>query len=348
MFLSIAKALPGATLHTAFYWPDATYAEFGDLPIRSSVADRVPGLARHHRAALPIMPLVFSAMRVEEPVVFCGTSGWAAGVRSAGRKILYFHSIARWLHERDAYVTGMGRVARAGLRVLDRPLRWWDRRAVGSGDRWLVYSSAMGDVVEQVYGMRPEVLPPPVVIDPDGPDEALPGLAPGYFLCPCRLMAYKNIDVLLRAFAGLPGELLVVAGDGPDAARLRSLAPSNVRFVGAVGDAGMRWLYRNAVAVVSAAFEPFGLVTLEANAFGTRAVVLREGGFRDTVVEGRTGVFFDVPDADAVRVAVGDLYRLPAPDAAALRRHAEGWSESAFVTRVRTIVAEELAAAGAP
>lgn len=347
VLLSIAKALPGAAVHTSFFWPEATFAEFGDLPVRPSLADRVPGLARHHRAALPIMPLVFSGMRVREPVVFCGTSGWAAGVRTDGRKILYFHAIARWLHERDAYMTGMGPVARAGLRALDPALRWWDRRAVESGHRWLVYSAAMGELVEKVYDRETEILPPPVVIDPDGPEEPLPGLPSGYFLCPCRLMAYKNIEILLQAFAAMPDEFLVVAGDGPDGPRLRALAPPNVRFVGAVGDAGMRWLYRNAAGVVSAAYEPFGLVTLEANAFGTRAVVLRAGGFRDTVVEGCTGVFFDELDPEAVRAAVDDLRRLPPADGLALRRHMEAWSEARFITRVREVVAEELTKAGA-
>jgi len=292
------------------------------------------------------MPFVFSRLRLDEPVVVCGTSGWAAGVRTSGRKVLYFHSLARWLHERDAYVTGMGRVAGLATRVLDRPLRRWDRRAVESADRWLVYSSAMADLVADVYGRRPDVLPPPVVIDPTGPAEPVAGVEPGFLLCPCRLMAYKNIDVLLRAAADMPGERLVIAGDGPDGARLRQLAPPNANFVGAVGDAAMRWLYRNASAVVSAAFEPFGLITLEANAFGTRAVVLRAGGFRDTVVDGMTGVFFDDLDPTAVADAVARVRALPPPDEPALLEHVGGWSEDAFVGRLRAVVAEELAAVG--
>jgi len=342
VLLSMAKALRGAPIHTSFFWPEETYREFGELDVRPSNADRVPGLRRHHRAALPLMPLIFGRLRIDTPVVVCGTSGWAAGVRTSGRKLLYFHALARWLHERDAYVVGMGSVARSGLRVLDRPLRRWDQRAVDSADRMFVYSSAMGDVVERVYGRRPEVLPPPVVIDPDGPGKPVAGVDPGFFLCPCRLMAYKNVHVLLEAFAAMPTERLVVAGDGPDGARLRSLAPANVRFVGAVGDAEMRWLYRSSVAAVSAAFEPFGLITLEANAFGRRAVVLRAGGFCDTVVENVTGVFFDDLSAVAVGDAIGRVQALPRAESSRLRAHVEQWSEGAFVDRLRRIVAEEM------
>jgi glycosyltransferase involved in cell wall biosynthesis len=217
---------------------------------------------------------------------------------------------------------------------------------VASADRLLVYSSAMQDRVAAIYDRPAEILPPPVVVDPEGPTTAPASLPSGFFVCPCRLMAYKNIDVLLDAFRLMPDDCLVVAGDGPDAERLRSLAPPNVRFLGAVDDAGMRWLYTHAAAVLSAAFEPFGLITLEGNAFGTRAVVLREGGFRDTVVEGDTGLFFDEPTPEAVVDGIARLRRLPPPDVPRLAGRVRDWSEAAFIDRLRRIVHEETARAG--
>ncbi len=344
VLLSMARALPGAPIHTSFYWPESTYAEFADLDIRPAGVDRVRLLRQRHRTALPILPTVFARMHLDQPVVVCGSSGWAAGAQTSGRKVVYFHSLARWLHETDSYLVGLGRPARLGLQVLDPRLRRWDQRAVESADRLFVYSSAMQTHVKRVYARTAEILPPPVVVDARGPEESVGGLAPGFHLCPCRLMAYKNIDVLLDAFRQMPGRRLVVAGDGLDAARLHALAPPNVHFAGAVGDAGMRWLYRNAAAVVSAAFEPFGLITLEANAFGTRSVVLRDGGFEDTVVDGVTGVFFDTPDTAAIIDAIDRIDQLPSPDAEVLRAHTSQWAEHAFVNRMRTVVHEELAA----
>jgi glycosyltransferase involved in cell wall biosynthesis len=343
VLLSMAKALPGAPIHTSFFWPEETYAEFQRLDVRTAPVDRARLLRERHRAALPLFPVVFRRMRVEAPVVVCGTSGWAAGVGvgPTTRKVLYFHALARWLHEPESYLVGMGLGARVGRRVLDPWLRRWDQRAVGTADRLLVYSSAMQERVAAIYDREAEILPPPVVVDPEGPVAAPAPLAPGFFLCPCRLMAYKNIDVLLAAFRELPDELLVVAGDGPDAARLRSLAPPNVRFLGAVDDAGMRWLYTHAEAVVSAAYEPFGLTPLEGNAFGTRAVVLRDGGFRDTVVDGDTGLFFDELSPEAVLDAVERLRSLPPPDGRRLAARVRDWSEASFITRLRRIVHEE-------
>lgn len=345
VLLSMMKALPEAPVHTAFYLPEACYPEFATGAVRPMPIDRVPGLRRRHRAALPLLPLAFNRLRLDVDVAVCGTSGWAAGAQVSGRKVLYFHSLARWLHERDAYLVGRGPVATNGLKVVSPWLRRWDLRAVQSADRHLVYSSAMADEVRRCYGIEAEVLRPPVTVHPEGPAEAPASIEPGFVLAPCRLMAYKNVDVLLEAFRLRPNDRLVVAGGGPEEERLRALAPPNAVLLGQVDDPGMRWLYANCRSIASAAYEPFGLITLEANAFGKPSAVLRFGGFRDTVVDGVTGAFFDELDPAAAAAAIDVVDEL-AIDAATLTTHGAGWSEATFVERLRAIVDEEARRSG--
>ncbi len=340
VLLSMVKAAPGAPIFTSFYWPEATYPELAALDIRPAAIDRVPGLRRRHRATLPVLPFVFDRMRLDADVVVCGTSGWAAGARVRGRKILYFHSLARWVHERDDYLAASGLGPRVAATVLAPWLRRWDRAAVTSAHRHLVYSSSMRAAVARVYGIDAEILPPPVVVDVDGDAREPAPIGSDFMLCPCRLMAYKHVDTLIDAFRERPDDRLVVAGGGPEEARLRALAPANVTLVGQVDDAAMRWLYRHCRAVVSAANEPFGLVTLEANAFGKPASVVRAGGFTDTVLEGVTGTFFDALEPKAISAAIDEVSRLSI-DADLLRRHAARWSEEAFVANLRAIIAEE-------
>jgi glycosyltransferase involved in cell wall biosynthesis len=342
VLLVMAEALPDAPIFTGFYWPEEAAPAFRDLDIRPTVLDRVPGLRQRHRAALPVLPLAFGRLEVDADVVFCGSSGWAAGVKTRGRKIVYFHSLARWLHERDAYLAGRPRRETAGLALVEPWLRRWDRRAVLSADRHFVYSASMGDAVRAIYGIEPEILPPPVAVDPNGEAVAPVNVEPGFALCPCRLMAYKNIDAVVDAWRRRPADRLLVAGSGPEADRLRRSAPPNVTILGRVEDAGMRWLYRNCRLVVSAAYEPFGLITLEANAFGRPVAVLRQGGFRDTVIAGVTGEFFDEPAPDQIDAAVDEVAALTV-DSSRLAAHAAQWSEDAFIGRVRAIVAEEAA-----
>jgi glycosyltransferase involved in cell wall biosynthesis len=133
-------------------------------------------------------------------------------------------------------------------------------------------------------------------------------LEPGYFLCIARLLPYKNVQVVAEAVGLVPGARLVIVGDGPARSDIETVAGPNVRFLGQVDDATLRWLYRNSVALVSASFEDYGLTPLEAACFGRPSVVLRSGGFLDTVVDGLTGVFFDAPIVDDVARACIALF----------------------------------------
>jgi glycosyltransferase involved in cell wall biosynthesis len=181
-------------------------------------------------------------------------------------------------------------------------------------------------------------------MDPASPAREVDSLEPGFLLCVSRLLPYKNVDAVIEAVVALPGVRLVVVGTGPDERRLRHLAGRNVRFVGAVADGELRWLYANCVGLVAASYEDYGLTPLEAAAFGKPAAVLRWGGFLDTVVEHETGLFFDRPEPNEIRAA---LHALEATSwkPEVLLAQADRYSEARFIRRLREIVAEEAEAA---
>lgn len=336
--LAMAHAFPGAPVYTTLYEPDATFPDFGALDVRTSWLSRVGPLRRRHRLAFPLLAPVVSGWTIDAEVVLCSSSGWAHGVRTPGRRIVYCHAPARWIHQTDRYVAGR-RGPRLALRTLGPALRRWDARAAHRADRYLANSTVVAAAVAAHYGMTAEVLPPPVVIDVDGPTEPVDGVEPGAFLCVSRLLGYKNVDAVVQAFAALPDERLVVVGDGPEARRLRAAAPRNVRLLGTVGDPALRWLYRNAAGLVAAAYEDFGLTPIEAAAYGCPSAVLRAGGYLDTVVEGETGVMFARPDAHDVADAVERLRARPW-DREALETHAGRFSEARFAARLRSVVDE--------
>ena len=116
------------------------------------------------------------------------------------------------------------------------------------------------------WGMNADVLYPPHGADPEGGQRPLPGFRPGFALIVSRLLAYKRVDVVVEAMRSLTGVQLAIVGDGPEATRLRAIAPPNCQFLGPVDDDALRWLYGNAGVLVSAAHDDFGLVPLEAMA----------------------------------------------------------------------------------
>jgi glycosyltransferase involved in cell wall biosynthesis len=282
-------------------------------------------------------------MRVDADVVLCSSSGWAHGVRTDGAKVVYCHAPARWLYQRDAYLAQSGRGAAAALGVLAPALRRWDRRAAATADRYLVNSTRTQGLVREAYGIDAEVLFPPHGVDPHGPQRPVDGVEPGSLLCVSRLLAYKNVDAVLGAVAARPTDHLVVVGAGPDRDRLRSLAPPNVTFLEGIDDDQLRWLYATSRALVAASYEDFGLTPIEAAAFGTPSIVLRFGGYLDTVVDGETGLQFAEPDPRAIRNAV-DRLDLEPLDPAVIRRHAARFAPERFHEALRLVVEDARAA----
>ena len=355
--LAMAEALPGAPLHTSLYQPESTSPGFAHVEVRPLGLNRLGVLRKHHRLALSVLAPAFSLLRVDaDVVVVCSSSGWAHGVVASGRKVVYCRTPARWLYQAGRYLGGATGAQRGGRRAFSLaaslalgaagpPLRRWDRSAAGSAARYLANSTATAELVRRVYGLEAEVLHPGHALAPEGTEEPVEGLEPGYWLCVARLLAYKNVDVVLEALGRRRGEAVVVVGEGPDRARLRAVCPPGSRLLGGANDAQLRWLYRHARALVSLSYEDFGLTPVEAAAFGTPTLALRYGGSLDTVVEGETGVLVDAPTPALVAAAAGEL-GATRWDPEALRRHAERFSPDRFAARLRQVVAEEARAMG--
>lgn len=341
--LAMLTAFPDATIYTTLYDPDGTFPEFAHARIVTSPLDRWGVFRRHHRLALPLLAWATSRLRPQEDVVLASSSGWAHGVRSTGRRIVYCHAPARWLYQSQAYLGSAGRwaPARIGLAVLRPGLLRWDRRAAESADRYLTNSRVVRDRVRAAYGIDATVLPAPHTIGADGPREEVESLADwadvGYHLIVSRLLPYKNVDIAVAAFAGMPSRRLVVVGDGPGRAGLQAALPGNVRLVSGCSDAQLRWVYAHARMLVAPSLEDYGLTPLEAAAFGVPTVALEAGGYLDTVVPGRTGLFFPEPTVAAVTGAVeaGDRHTW---SAGAIRTHADTFSLDAFVAALRDLV----------
>jgi glycosyltransferase involved in cell wall biosynthesis len=356
--LVLAEAFPDAELYTSLFDPSNTYPEFSDIGVHSSPLNRFALLRRRHRLAFPFLAPTFAKTRVDAKVTICSSSGWAHGVKSSGRKIVYCYTPARWLYSPELYF-GIQRasdspdrsaslrevVSSIAIRTSGNTLRRWDRRAALGADRYLTTSRYVQTSILNTYGIEAELLPPPSTLDPTGPEGPIVGLDPGYFLCVSRLLPYKNVAAIVDAFKQRPNRRLVVVGAGPDFPYLKSRSGTNTSFIQNVSDAELRWLYRHADALVAAAFEDYGLTPLEAGSFGTPSIVLRAGGFLDTIIPDLTGLFFNQPDARSINSAV-DVHesRTWSPDD--IRDHVKRYSKESFLTRVREIVAEETEALG--
>lgn len=337
--LAMLRAFPEATIYTTLYDPDGTFPEFRDADIRVSKLNRIGFLRRNHRMALPFLPFAANAMRINAALVIASSSGWAHGFPTTGRKLVYCHAPARWLYQSGRYLGSDPRRTPLGLALLTlrAPLRAWDQRAARTGDVYLANSDVVRERIHDAYGIDADVLHPPFAVETTGDREPVPEAMDweesGFHLVVSRLLPYKNVDVVMDAFAGLPERLLVV-GAGPLLDQLRASAPDNVRITTKLTDSQMRWAYEHATALVAASHEDFGLTPLEAGAFGKPTIALRAGGYLDTIAEGVNGAFFDEPSAEAIRDSIREAATRHW-DEAMIRRHVDAFSPTRFAERLQ-------------
>jgi glycosyltransferase involved in cell wall biosynthesis len=138
------------------------------------------------------------------------------------------------------------------------------------------------------------------------------------------LVPYKRLELALGT-----GRRTIVIGDGPMLKPLKASAGPNVTFIGSVTTEVILDHLARARALILPGVEDFGIAPVEAMALGTPVVAFRAGGALDSVVENRTGIFFDEPVVHslvrALEAADGRRW-----DREAIREHAAEFSRDRF------------------
>ncbi len=159
---------------------------------------------------------------------------------------------------------------------------------------------------------------------------------------------YKGVDTVIHALPAIqescPGARYVVIGDGDLVPDLRALAErlgvgGAVEFRGNVSDEDLVRAYRDcSVFVMPSAGEGFGIVYVEAMAFGRPAVAASAGGAPEVVSEGVTGLLVPYGDVEALADVLTRLLRDPglrqSMGAAGQARVAELFTYDRFRARV--------------
>jgi glycosyltransferase involved in cell wall biosynthesis len=250
-----------------------------------------------------IMPFVFEwfDLRKYDIVISEGTA-WPKGViTSPGQlHINYTYTPPRFLY---GYNTeGQKReiwYLKPFLKVIDHFLRIWDYSAAQRPDYMLSISQEVAKRVKKFYGRDSQVIYPPVELASESSSQN-DGLEPPdkYYLCISRLAAYKNVDLLIRAF-NKTGFKLKIAGTGKEERRLRSMAGEKVEMLGFVNNEQKGRLLAGCKGFVFPAdYEDFGIVVVEALSYGKPVLCHRSGGPLEIISEGETGMLFDGLDTD--------------------------------------------------
>lgn len=227
-------------------------------------------------------------------------------------------------------------VARAWIAAHGR----FDRRAVRHCDRVVGISRVVQERIRRYYGRDADVIYPPVATSRFRFEDI-----GEVWLSVSRLYPEKRIELQLEIFRRLPDEKLSIVGGyshGDRAERYLSTldAPPNVTFLGEVPEDRLHDLYARCRGFLTTAVEEdFGITPVEAMAAGKCVLATDEGGYRETVLHGRTGFLLPRnPEAFVQRIRVLDESTLRGMKDACIARARE-FDETRFVERMKAALA---------
>ncbi|MBM3333522.1 glycosyltransferase [Candidatus Sumerlaeota bacterium] len=327
----VCDIFPNADLYTLFYEPDFVSDKIRRMEPRPSVLQRFPFARRCYRHLLPLYPWAVERFDMSSYDAVISLSHCAAkGVRVAERQIhvCYCFTPMRYIWDQyGLYFEGPNRRRLQSLvmRLCRERLRSWDVSTAQRVSRFIAASMAVTHRIARYYNREAAVVHPPVDTDRFRPLDVKQN---DYFLIVAAIVPYKRIDLAVETFSRM-GRRLLVAGDGPERSRLERRAGRSVRFLGWVSDEQLVELYNGCRALIFPGEEDFGITALEAQACGRPVIALRRGGALETVVEGRTGLFFSEQTSEALSQAVESFDSLSF-DRTVIRAHAEKFGRDRF------------------
>ncbi len=272
----------------------------------TSFIQKLPFAKDKYRNYLPLFPLAIEQFDLSGyDVVLSSSHAVAKGVLTHSNQlhIAYVHTPIRYawdLYHQYLRESGLDRGLKGALaKYFLHKIRLWDASTANRVDHYVANSRYIARRIKKIYGKPSDVIYPPVDVDKFTLREA----KEEFYLTASRMVPYKKIDLIVEAFSQTDKKLLVI-GDGPDMAKIKSKAGKNVELLGFANDETMADLMGRAKAFVFAAEEDFGITPVEAQACGTPVICFGRGGARETVRDGESGLYFMEQNAKELLAAV--------------------------------------------
>jgi glycosyltransferase involved in cell wall biosynthesis len=335
---TLMEMYPDSPLYTSIYWREKMPAHYQDWDIHTLWIDKLPRIHQKHQLYFPFFPLAWSGVDLSEfDMVLSNKSGFCHFLHTgeATPHICYCLAPTRYVWQYDSYMQreNVPAVLRAALRPIIAFLKRRDYQAAQRIDHFIAISTEIQERIQSYYHRDSVVIFPPVQVK----ERFQPTHAhDDYFLSLGRIIPYKRVDLLVEACTrlNLP---LKIGGTGRDLDRLKAMAGPTVEFLGYVSDEDLPELFARAKAFVFPGYEDFGITPVQAQAAGRPVIAYKAGGSLDTVIEGKTGMFFE---AQTVESLIDALQKFNAEDydPVACRENALRFDEGVFRQQIADYV----------
>jgi glycosyltransferase involved in cell wall biosynthesis len=319
VLLALHEIFPDAPLFTSVY--DIEKAPWAKVfpKIIPSFLQNIPVLRNYHEMLGWLTPIAYETFNFDEyNLVISITSEAAKGIitKPGTYHICYCLTPTRYLWSGfKEYINNPPKVLSwiPFYKHLSQPFlkyaKKWDKIAAKRPDCYIAISGTVQKRIKKYYKRESDIIYPPVEIN-KFKNQKLNILnikrsfnTKKYYLLVSRLVPYKKVDLAIKAFNEL-GYRLVIVGTGTEESYLRKIAKDNIEFRGFVDEEKLVELYQGAEAFIHPQEEDFGITAVEAQAAGVPVIAYKKGGVLDTVIENKTGVFFEKQTTTSLQKAI--------------------------------------------
>lgn len=344
---ALHELYPDAPVYVGFVdWNSlGIHAErFKDWEIRETWIRRLPFYKKLYSPFRIFAPKAFASLDLSayDVVISSSNAYFAKAVHVPnGKHLCYCHTPPRALYGYSTMSNWKANpVTRVIGAIMNHFLRVVDFNVAQKVDVFIANSQETARRIEKFYRRHSTVINPPVAMADWTAQQAIrptPLVERQYFLYVNRLALAKHPELAVQACSQL-GVPLKVVGEGKMLARLKELAGPTIEFLGGVDDEALRELYAGAKALLyPVEDEDFGIVPVEAMAFGTPVIAHNSGGPRETVIDGKTGVLFDKLTTEGLTAAIS-VWQRQQFQPVAIAKQAQAYTTAVFQRKIRDFV----------
>ncbi len=351
---SLHEIWPKAPVFTSVYLPNFLgphRSRFEDWDIRTSVLQNIPFKAKLISPLRLIAPLIFKFMDLSsyDVIIVSATGAYETNLVKKGKAklICYYHTPPRYLY---GYETARDwkkhRIFAFFAEIANHFLRIVDFSSSQNVDIAIANSNEVKARIWKFYKKDAVTVYPPVEGDKRTKEHNLPAQAKSksesYYVAGGRLARAKRIDLAILA-ANKLGIKLKIFGRGFANYEnyLKSIAGSTVEFLGEINDEQKWEVLGNAKAYISPSMdEDFGILNVEAMLTGTPVIAHKSGGSVETIIEGKTGTFFNIHTDDDLVKALKRFQKMKISSNICIVQ-AKKFSKETFKTKMKNIVDKE-------
>lgn len=345
-FKVLTEIFPQAEVYALFYNPEIKEKFFPNKKIRTSFLQKFPVILRKkYQLLLPLLPIAAETIDFREfDVVISSSFSFAKGIitRPKTIHICYCYSPNRylWLEKKQKKFLWGNPISRGLMHYM----RIWDRQASERVDHFIAISKTVKNRIKKYYKRDSVVIYPPVETQSskfllrESRSKTQNSNENEFYLIVSQLRRYKRIDLAIETFNKLGLELVII-GEGPERKKLKRKAKKNIKFLGWQPNEVVNEYYKNCAAFIFPGEDDFGITPVEAMVYGKPVLAYKKGGATETVIEGKTGEFFNWQHpavlADGIRRLRENLKKY---NPKLIRRHTKKFSRERFENEISRFI----------